>query len=67
MALLPIDVNRDFSRNFILSRETPTLPIGRSSKRGLQNRIPAHDNAWYESRVISRDHADLVLSLENKV
>lgn len=57
----------EFSRTFHLSHEFQTVPIGRASKRGPQPRTPAQENGWFESRVMSRDHAELILSLDQHV
>lgn len=44
-----------------ISRDTPVVPIGRASKslnKGLKGAI---DNAWFDSPVMSRNHAELYL------
>ncbi|KAJ5155981.1 hypothetical protein N7492_008784 [Penicillium capsulatum] len=67
VTLSPLDASLEFPRTFKLSRETQVIPIGRSSKRGPHVRTPAKDNGWFDSRVMSRDHADLVLCLEKNI
>lgn len=67
ITLLPVDNQEDptpASRYLTLSEDNPVIPLGRSSKRETRNREPASDNGWYESRVMSREHAEL--SLENE-
>lgn len=67
VTLTPDDVNLSFSRCFNLSRETHIVLIGRASKRGPLPRIPALDNGWFESRVMSRNHAEIFFCLDKKV
>lgn len=47
--------------------DSDSINIGRSSKREAKNLTPADNNAWFESRVMSRNHASLRVSLEDKV
>ncbi|EPS30066.1 hypothetical protein PDE_05016 [Penicillium oxalicum 114-2] len=49
------------TRTFTLSSSNPSIEIGRSSKREGKRRTPAPDNGWFDSRVMSRDHAELAL------
>lgn len=69
MVLSPVNFDAEVAlvRSFTLSTSEPSIEIGRCSKRGLRNRTPAKDNAWFDSRVMSRDHAELSISLETKV
>jgi hypothetical protein len=69
VVLAPINVDADVAlvRSFTLSASEPTVEIGRCSKRGLKNRTPAKDNAWFDSRVMSREHAELSIGLDTKV
>ncbi|KAJ5211875.1 uncharacterized protein N7498_003521 [Penicillium cinerascens] len=68
VVLSPVNFDAKVSlvRSFTLSTSEPSIEIGRCSKRGLRNRTPAKDNAWFDSRVMSRDHAELSISLETK-
>lgn len=43
-----------------------TIPIGRASKSESKNLAPAENNGWFESRVMSRNHAMLRASLQNE-
>ena len=67
VTLVPLSSNLAITRNFTLSNNKYFLPIGRSSKRELKGRIPAKDNGWYESRVMSRNHGELVFNPEKQV
>ncbi|KAJ5520339.1 hypothetical protein N7463_000792 [Penicillium fimorum] len=46
-------------RTLTLTDNDITVAIGRASKRETRKRTPAAENAWFESRVMSRDHAFL--------
>lgn len=47
-------------RRLVLTPDQPTVSIGRSSKVQTKGFIPAHDNAWFENPVMSRQHAELI-------
>lgn len=50
-----------------LDAERISIPVGRASKtvsKGLQG---TRDNAWFDSPVMSRDHAELMLDVETDV
>ncbi|ERF73324.1 hypothetical protein EPUS_03157 [Endocarpon pusillum Z07020] len=47
------------TRNFILRSPTYAIRIGRGSKSGNRELFPASYNAWFDSRVMSREHAVL--------
>ncbi|KAJ5925639.1 hypothetical protein N7454_008278 [Penicillium verhagenii] len=59
VTLAPLGAEDTLSRQITLSSIKDTAIIGRSSKRGVKGRIPDQDNGWFESRVMSRDHAEL--------
>ncbi|CAG8020745.1 unnamed protein product [Penicillium salamii] len=42
------------------------VSIGRCSKREIRKRTPAADNAWYDSRVMSRDHCTLTINPDRR-
>jgi len=67
--LTPVNVDAELAlvRSFTLSASEPSIEIGRCSKREVKNRIPAKDNAWFDTRVMSRDHAELSISLDTQV
>ncbi|KAI0386965.1 hypothetical protein F5Y04DRAFT_242695 [Hypomontagnella monticulosa] len=49
------------AREFTLTSQTPTIRIGRASKVPTKGCVAAKDNAWFESPVMSRHHAELLL------
>ncbi|KAF7719709.1 FHA domain-containing protein [Penicillium ucsense] len=51
-------------RTLSLSTSNPRVDIGRSSQREGKQRTPTSENGWFDSRVVSRDHA--VLALKEK-
>ncbi|CRG88398.1 hypothetical protein PISL3812_05428 [Talaromyces islandicus] len=53
-------------RSLTFASNDDTAPLGRASKSESKNLMPAHDNAWFDSRVMSRDHAVLSVSLETQ-
>ncbi|KAJ5574052.1 uncharacterized protein N7459_008479 [Penicillium hispanicum] len=67
VTLIPLDSCFPLTRSFTLSNDKSYIPIGRSSKREVKSRIPAKDNGWFDSRVMSRDHAELSLHPEKKI
>lgn len=67
ITLLPVLPDGIPLRTLTLSRDNPAALIGRSSKREEKNRIPDKKNAWFDSRVMSRDHAKLSICLDKKV
>jgi hypothetical protein len=50
-------------RSVTLSALTPSLTLGRSSKDEAKALLPAADNLWLTSPVISRAHARFALSM----
>ncbi|KAJ5801162.1 uncharacterized protein N7518_003230 [Penicillium psychrosexuale] len=55
-------------RTLTITDNDKTVPIGRASKRENRNRNPTAENAWFESQVMSRDHALLkILPNQNMV
>ncbi|OQD76029.1 hypothetical protein PENDEC_c005G03227 [Penicillium decumbens] len=68
VVLTPVNVDAELAlvRSFTLSASEPSIEIGRCSKREVKNRIPAKDNAWFDTRVMSRDHAELSISLDTR-
>ncbi|KAJ5819999.1 hypothetical protein N7474_005590 [Penicillium riverlandense] len=66
ITLLPVLPDGIPLRTLTLSQDNPLISIGRSSKREEKNRIPDKKNAWFDSRVMSRDHAKLSICLDKK-
>jgi hypothetical protein len=54
-------------RSLTFAPDTGFVKIGRASKREAKGLVPAHHNALFESRVMSRDHAQLRVSFDKKV
>ena len=56
--LTPINFDDDFhDRAFVLDSASPPMKIGRASRSGTRNLCSAHDNAYIDSPVMSREHA----------
>lgn len=53
-------------RCILLTKDNPTIRIGRTSKRNTSFEA-TQNNAYFESAVISREHAQLELDLDIKV
>lgn len=54
------------SRRIFLTKEKPFMEIGRTSKRNSSLEA-AKNNAWFDSAVMSRDHAQLRLDVDKQV
>ena len=54
-------------RQIKLTPENPSIIIGRASKTSSRGYDPAPDNAWYNSAVMSRHHAELTADFSQKV
>ncbi|KAJ5124492.1 uncharacterized protein N7515_008317 [Penicillium bovifimosum] len=67
VTLLPLFTDTHLPRTIDLTKDDMTIAIGRSSKREGRKRNPENANAWFESRVMSRDHALLTYSPEEKM
>ncbi|KAG9243351.1 hypothetical protein BJ878DRAFT_511234 [Calycina marina] len=49
-------------RHITLNNDTPSIRIGRASKSPGKNLSAAVDNAWFDSPVMSRDHAKIAFN-----
>lgn len=67
VVLKPINLGHNFPRTFTLSADNPEFRIGRASKRDVKNRTAATDNGWFDSGVMSREHATFSICPEKKV
>ncbi|KAJ4307580.1 hypothetical protein N0V84_012630 [Fusarium piperis] len=68
VTLESIDPPSDFAfpdRRFFLTKEKPTVSIGRTSKRNSSFEA-AKNNAWFDSAVMSRTHAELKLDVDKQ-
>ncbi|KND86678.1 Uncharacterized protein TOPH_08698 [Tolypocladium ophioglossoides CBS 100239] len=52
-------------RRLVLSKDRVCVPIGRTSKR-IQHMTPGRGNAWIDSAVMSREHAELCFDSAQK-
>ncbi|KAJ5210572.1 hypothetical protein N7491_010379 [Penicillium cf. griseofulvum] len=59
VTLVPLFKDTHPLRTLSITDNDITVAIGRASKRETRKRSPATENAWFESRVMSRDHAFL--------
>ncbi|KAJ5780759.1 hypothetical protein N7457_005919 [Penicillium paradoxum] len=62
VTLVPLFEDTHPLRTLTFTRHDMPVAIGRASKRETRKRNPATENAWFESRVMSRDHAFLKIS-----
>lgn len=56
--------NTDYNRTIELTTDKPTAMIGRSSRNAAKGLNPAKDNCFFESPVMSRNHAEVTMHLE---
>ncbi|EKD13795.1 uncharacterized protein L3040_005587 [Drepanopeziza brunnea f. sp. 'multigermtubi'] len=64
-----VDLNGDRSipnRTITLNHKNNSVPIGRASKTVNKGILAAADNAWFDSPVVSRNHAKLKLDFDSK-
>lgn len=54
-------------RTITLTQGNDTLQIGRASKVTTKGFVAASDNAWFDSPVMSRDHAEIIANIDEKV
>lgn len=54
-------------RSLTFASANDTFSVGRASKREEKNMVPEHHNAYFDSRVMSRQHATLGVSADMKV
>lgn len=60
--------NTDISeRRIVLSETSEPLIIGRSSKASAKGFIAGKDNAWFDSQVMSRRHAEILVGPKKEV
>ncbi|CAJ2502482.1 Uu.00g098760.m01.CDS01 [Anthostomella pinea] len=52
------------SRRLVLTRDSPSVRIGRASKIATKGFVPAQDNAWFDSPVMSRNHAEIFANFD---
>lgn len=54
-------------RRITLTRDNPSMPIGRASKVRSKGFVASSTNGWFDSPVMSRDHAELIADLDTRV
>lgn len=67
VTLTPLDDSEDFTRVFALNPTTDHLNVGRASKNESKALVAAQNNAWFDSPIISRHHAQFKASFLYKV
>ncbi|KAJ6178651.1 hypothetical protein N7519_009112 [Penicillium mononematosum] len=67
VTLVPLFDDTHPLRTLTITDSDKTVAIGRASKREARKRIPATENAWFESRVMSRDHAFLNIPSDQNI
>lgn len=66
--LIADDTVKEFrTRTITLTEFNNTLRIGRASKVSTKGFVPAPDSAWFDSPVMSRNHAEIVANFQDKV
>lgn len=53
-------------RSLTFLSDNDTVPIGRASKSETKNLVPNHDNGWFDSRVMSREHGVIGVKMEDR-
>lgn len=54
-------------RVIVLGADNLEISVGRASKSIAKGLLGAADNAWFDSPVMSRDHAQIIYNPEDKV
>lgn len=54
-------------RQVILTRDSPSIRVGRASKQESKGFVAGPKNAWFDSPVMSREHAQLSANFDSKV
>lgn len=54
-------------RSITLTRSNDTLQIGRASKVATKGFVAAANNAWFDSPIMSRNHAEIVANTDDEV
>ncbi|KAM0809340.1 hypothetical protein AB5N19_09683 [Seiridium cardinale] len=54
------------ARNITLTKDRPTVRVGRASKQESKGFVAAEENAWFDSPVMSREHAELTADFDQK-
>lgn len=54
-------------RRIVLNADNKSVTIGRASKVSSKGYIAGVDNGWFDSAVMSRQHAKIVVDMDKKV
>lgn len=68
ISLKAVDPSPEFlvsERRIILTKNNPSISIGRASKQESKGLVAAVGNAWFDSPVMSREHARLTVNFDN--
>lgn len=67
VTLTPSENDQDFTRVITLNQSTDFIIIGRASKTTSKGLFAASDNAWFDSPIMSREHAKMSVTYDGKV
>lgn len=67
VTLTPLETPDDFTRVIVLTSTKNKISVGRASKNEAKGLIAERDNAWFDSPIMSRQHAVLSMSALPKV
>lgn len=65
--LTPLDAPNELPRIFALNPVTDHIDVGRASKNESKGLVAAKENAWFDSPIMSRQHARFNISTAHKV
>lgn len=64
--LTPLDASNELPRVFALNPVTEHIDVGRASKNESKGLVAAKENAWFDSPIMSRQHARFTVSTAHK-
>lgn len=67
ITLIPLDDSKEFTRVFAINPTTDHIKVGRASKNESKGFVAARNNAWFDSPIISRHHAQFKTSPASQV
>lgn len=65
--LTPLDASNELFRGFALNPARDHIDVGRASKNETKGLVAAKENAWFDSPIMSRQHARFTMSKAVKV
>lgn len=66
ITLTPLGEPQEFSRRLTINEEIKQVEVGRASRNSDKCLVSANDNAWFDSPIMSREHAKFS-AMANKV